>query len=106
MVFYTDAKCQLLGIITTLMSKVISSGVIPDQWKVAKIIPLYKKGKKDDVENYRPISNLCSITKICEKLILYRINMIEKTENTDLTGTHQFGFKEGRSTESACLELQ
>ena len=81
LVFYTDAKCQLLGIITTLMSKVVSTGIVPEQWKVAKVIPLYKKGKKNEVDNYRPISNLCSITKIFERLILARVKMIEKKES-------------------------
>ena len=40
------------------------------------MVPIYKKGNKKDIENYRPIANLCSTSKIFEKLILKR--------NTDL----------------------
>ena len=106
LVFYVDGAEVLLDIITILMKKIIEDGNVPDQWKVAKVIPIMKKGKSTLVENYRPISNLCSITKILERLILNRIKCIEKIEGCDLSGNHQFGFKTGLSTESACLKLQ
>ena len=82
------------------MQKVIHGDTIPEQWKIAKLIPLHKKGKRNLLANYRPISNLCSITKIYEKLILNYINYIEKQENNDLTGEHQHGFKKNHSTET------
>ena len=37
---------------------------------MAKFIPLHKKGLKDEINNYRPVANLNSVTKIYEKLIL------------------------------------
>ncbi len=55
--------------------------------------PLPKKGKKEELENYRPIGNLCSITKVYEKLILLRLEEIEKENGIDLTGFEQHGFK-------------
>ena len=106
LVFYRDGINELLPVITSLMEKVLSTGKVPEQWKVAKVLPLHKKGKLTDVANYRPISNLCSITKIFERLILGRLNYIETNENTSLTGDHQHGFKKGRSTVTTCLELQ
>ena len=45
-------------------------GQIPEQWKVSKITPTFKKGDKTCIENYRPIANLCSTSKVFEKLIL------------------------------------
>ena len=74
--------------------------------KTAKVVPLLKKGKAEDVNNYQPISNLCSITKIFEKLILQRINDIEQQERVNLTGDFQHGFKPRHSTETACLDIQ
>ena len=68
--------------------------------------PPSKKGDPKLILNYRPISNLSSITKVFERLILYRINMIESIEGIDLTGGSQHGFKRNRSTETACLEIQ
>ena len=51
----------------------ILTGIYPDTLKVAKCIPLYKKGKTDDPSNYRPISILCTINKIFEKLLYKRL---------------------------------
>ena len=55
-----------------------------------------------DVENYRPISNLCSSSKIFEKLILE----IQDDQNVDITGKSQHGFKKNRSTASLSLTIQ
>ena len=104
--FLIDGKEKLLTIITVLMSKVINHGNVPEQWKIAKVKPLHKKGNRKIISNYRPISNLSSITKIFEKLILERIGEIGTRENTDLTGLSQHGFKKNCSTDMACLELQ
>ena len=72
---------------------------VPAQWKMAKIIPTHKKGTRDNVANYRPISNLCAISKI------YLRKMAESSK-VDLTGDSQHGFKKERSTVTAALHLQ
>ena len=68
------------------------------QWLVSKIIPIHKKGEKNKIENYRPISNLCCVSKVFEKLILMRVKKIQIIYDGDLTGKPQHGFKEARST--------
>ena len=72
---------------------------------MSKVIPVHK-GRKDDVANYRPIANLCSASKIFERLILNRITQIEEIERVDLTGENQHGFKTGRSTLTAGMAIQ
>ena len=79
---------------------------IPEQWLIAKITPIFKKGNKNKIENYHPISNLCSTSKIFEKLILLRLLKLEKFKGIDLTGKSQHGFKSGHSTCTAGLKLQ
>jgi hypothetical protein len=80
---------------------------IPGQWRVAKTIPVYKnKGDKKDIESYRPIANLCSSSKIFEKLILKCILEIEASNKVDLTGSNQHGFKRERSTTTLSSHLQ
>ena len=44
-------------------------GYIPNEWKLANVVPVFKKGKKSDVENYRPISLTCLVMKIFERII-------------------------------------
>ena len=80
--------------------------VLPEQWKISKIIPTFKKGNKSKIENYRPIANLCSTSKVFEKLILKQIHYLESTNKLDLTGKQQHGFKKGKSTATAGQLLQ
>ena len=92
--------------ITALMYIIYETKRIPDQWRQAKIIPTHKNGPKDNVENYRPISNLCTMSKVYEKLILEQMLKLAKHGNFDLTGESQHGFKAERSTITAALAIQ
>ena len=89
-----------------LFNLIYHHGIVPEKWRTARVIPLHKKGNRNQVENYRPIANLCSITKIFERLILNRLLEIEKNNDVDFSGQSQHGFKKGRSTTTAALELQ
>ena len=79
---------------------------IPEQWLIAKITPILKKGSPSQIENYRPISNLCSCSKIFEKLVLLRIKKLESLNKIDLTGKPQHGFKNKHSTMTAGMQIQ
>ena len=89
-----------------LFNQIYNQKKIPEQWLIAKVIPILKKGQNTKIENYRPISNLCSTSKIFEKLILQRIHKIEIIKNIDLTGKPQHGFKKKHSTSTAGIKLQ
>ena len=52
-----------------------------------------QKGQKQNIENYCPIANLCSFSKIFEKLILKQIQKLETLNEIDITGKNQHGFK-------------
>ena len=75
----------LQGPLSLLFKLIYEEKQIPDQWRVARTIPIHKKGPKKDIENYRPIANLCSASKIFEKLILRRINEIAEENKVDIT---------------------
>jgi len=47
-----------------------STGVFPDRLKYAVVKPIFKRGNKQEISNYRPISLLTSFSKIIEKLIM------------------------------------
>ena len=101
-----DARAVLLRPLSILFEKIYSTGSIPEQWKISKIIPIHKKGNKSEIENYRPIANLCSTSKILEKLILKQIHYLESKNELDLTGKNQHGFKRNKSTATAGALLQ
>ena len=88
----TDARDILLHPMTDLFQKIYAIGLIPEQWKVSKIIPIFKKGDKNKIGNYRPIANLCAGSKVFEKLILKQIHYLESKNLLDLTGKQQHGF--------------
>jgi len=75
---------------------------MPDLWKTARVIPLHKKGCRLTLDNYRPISNLCSIDKLFEKIVLNEINR----RHPGLEGQHQHGFRANYSTTTAMMEVQ
>ena len=104
--FFSDAKLVLAPTILSLMIKIWNSNIIPEVWKITKVIPLHKSGNKADVKNYRPISNLCSLSKIFEKLLLKKIEKVALLNNIDLTHKNQHGFKAKHSTITAMLEIQ
>ena len=50
-----------------IINESLDTGIYPDEWKVSKVMPVFKSGSKDDVKNYRPISILSVISKIIER---------------------------------------
>ena len=81
----------------------ISKGVVPDKFKLAKVVPLYKKGEHNLASNYRPISLLNIYSKLLEKIVYKRLySFLEKNK---ILYNHQFGFRKNHSTAMALLEL-
>ena len=81
----------------------INSGVYPSNLKIAKVIPIFKKGDPTSVNNYRPISILSPINKIFEKILYTRLTKYINKAN--LLYKYQFGFRKNHSTEHALIEL-
>ena len=55
-------------VITSIVNLSFQTGTFPEKMKIAKVIPLYKSGSKNDFNNYRPISLLPQLSKFLEKL--------------------------------------
>ena len=59
--------------ISELLNKVFHTGVYPQIWKLAHITPIFKAKQKCDKANYRPISLLPTLSKICESVLHKRL---------------------------------
>ena len=101
---YTDAETKFIKIgksiispfLCVLINDCFSKGVYPNCLKIAKVIPIFKKGDRRETSNYGPISISSQFDKIFEKLIYsHIINFIEKN---DLLCENQFGFRKNSST--------
>ncbi|CAB3993279.1 Hypothetical predicted protein [Paramuricea clavata] len=81
----------------------LCTGVIPSEWKVAKVIPVHKKGPINDFDNYRPISILPAVTKVMERIV--HDQLMNYLEINHLINDSQFGFRPKRSTQLAVTLL-
>ena len=89
--------------VTFIINKSITSGVFPSIWKHAIVKPLYKSGAKDELNNYRPISILPTLSKIIEKWV--HMKLMSYLNHHQLLNQKQSGFRSSHSTESALLHM-
>ena len=87
----------------TMVNLSIKSGTVPSEWKQAKVVPLFKSGNKDDLDNYRPISILQIPPKILEKAVFQQLHSYS-SENS-LLSPYQSGFYANHSTQLAITFL-
>ena len=74
-------------------------GYFPDELKVGRISPIYKKDNEELMENYRPVSTLAVFGKIFEKIIYNRLYSFLISQN--ILHENQFGFRKAHSTTHA-----
>ena len=85
--------------ISILFNQSVQQGKFPHVLKSAQVIPLYKKGAKTDINNFRPISLLNVFSKIFEKVMKkFLVNFLE---TNSILSHSQFGFQRNKSTEDA-----
>ena len=89
--------------LSVIINQSLYTGIFPKQLKIAKVIPLFKKGEETSIENYRPISLLSSISKVFERAVFNQLYQYLDVNN--LLFDSQYGFRKQHSTELAALEL-
>ncbi len=97
----------LANSIAVPLSKIIntslSTGTVPQSWKLAKVIPIYKSKEKSLMNNYRPISLLPSMSKILEKIIHHRLYKFCQAKG--ILYNKQYGFRPNHSTIHAITDF-
>ena len=87
---------KLSPVLSVLFNNCMYAGVFPDPLKIARVIPLFKNGNRNDITNYRPISLLPVVSKIFEKLMHSRL--IRFLDKHNVIYEKQFGFRRRHST--------
>ena len=85
-----------------IFNQSIRSGIFPQEWKCAKVIPLFKEGNHSDLNNYRPISIVPIVAKVFERIIYDQVYGYLTKNN--LISSQQSGFRSVHSTVTALLE--
>lgn len=90
---------SIVYILAYIFNLSLEQGIFPDCLKIATVIPIFKKGDKNDPSNYRPISLLSVFSKLFEKCVKARLLLFLK--DISFFSDQQYGFREGKSTELA-----
>lgn len=95
----------LAPLLAQLANLSFTSGVFPSRYKLGHVTPLLKKPSlsKDDPANYRPITNLCTFSKILERLALRRLQPHVLASGN--YSKYQSAYRAGYSTETALLKI-
>ena len=94
-----DAAMSLAEPLTHIINRYMTNSTVPCTLKIAKVLPLFKSGPRNLVDNYRPISILPVISKILERVIYDQLS--DYLESNDLITTSQFGFRRRYNRELA-----
>ena len=100
-----EAREQLLYPLTELFRTTIETGDIPPEWKMADVVPIFKKGLKSDPNNYRPVSLTSTIGKLLESLVRSAVQDHLVCNKLMCHDQHGLPFRSGRSCCTQLLEV-
>ena len=102
-ILFKEAKYELATPLKQLFDMSLRDRKFPNLWKKANILPIHKKGDKGIPSNYRPVSLLCTPSKIFERIIFKYVYNYFQTNF--LITVWQSGFRPQNSTVSQLVEL-
>ena len=98
-----ELKEQIVEILTKIFNKSMSDSEIPEDFKLANVTAIFKKGDKSNASNYRPISLTSLVGKLMESII--RDHIVEHLDKHNLIKNSQHGFRRNRSCLTNLLEF-
>ena len=98
-----ETRDVILEPLTKLLTTSLESGKLSDDWKTANVTPIFKKGRKSDPNNYRPVSLTSAVCKLMETVI--RDGIVNHVENQNLLSPAQHGFRSHRSCSTQLIEV-
>ena len=100
--FFKSVLANIVNPLCTLFNKSLSGGCLPNDWKIAYITPIFKKGDAQYTSQYRPISLTSVLCKILERII--RDQLLDYINKNDILPKEQHGFRPKKSTLSNLIE--
>ena len=94
---------EIVKPLTMIFNLSISTGIVPEMLKIAKVVPIYKKDDAEKFSNYRPVSLLPCFSKILERLVFNRC--VEYIDLHEILNDKQFDFRPNHSTYMAIIQL-
>lgn len=101
--FLRDGASVLSKPVTYMVNLSITSGIVPDDMKIARVCPIFKKNSRLDVGNYRPVSILVVVSKILEKSVYSQLEKYLVRNN--ILYSLQSGFRSSHSTDTCLIHL-
>jgi hypothetical protein len=100
--FWSKLASALAFPVSVIFTSSYHSSHLPNDWKHAIVVPVFKKGDASLTKNYRPISLTCTLCKVMESMV--KDNMLEHLTANNLLDPSQHGFLPSHSTSSQLLE--
>lgn len=94
---------SIIDPVTYLFNLSFKTGFIPDDFKCAKVTPIYKSDEQSDFTNYRPISVLSSFSKLIEKIAA--IQIFKYLNKYNILYEHQYGFRPKHDTTQPLIQF-
>ena len=101
--FLKDGASIISSPLTYVINLSLECSQVPNAFKTAKVLPLFKKGDRNNCGNYRPVSILPVVSKIFERVVCNQLQ--EYLYDNNLLYVNQSGFRKHHSTDTALISL-
>jgi len=101
--FLHEVREEFGEALAQIFNKSMQTGDVPQEWRDALIVPVFKKGNRSDPCNYRPVSLTSVVCKIMERIV--KDNVVEHLNEYKVIKGSQHGFTRGRSCLTNLLEF-
>ncbi len=98
-----ETKSTICKPLCLLFNRSLQEGIYPEKWKIANVMPLFKKGDRNKPCNYRPISLISCIGKVMERIVFK--HMYNHLSMHNLIYKNQSGFIPGHSTVYQLIDI-
>jgi hypothetical protein len=98
-----ELRNEIVTPLLHIFNSSLKNKMLPMDWKCANIAAIYKKGKKNELNNYRPVSLTCIVCKMLESIV--RDKILSHFVHNKFFSNKQFGFLKGRSTVTQLLNV-